>query len=62
MPQTAHEQQPQAPVMELLQHKVPLALLLDVTAPEGPASREILETEGAPETSWWLPAGHVTED
>lgn len=40
-------------VMSLLQEHVPLALLCDLTAPEGPASREILDTEGEPAQRWW---------
>jgi hypothetical protein len=40
-------------VMSLLHEHVPLALLCDLTAPEGPASREILDTEGEPAQRWW---------
>ena len=40
-------------VMDLLQEHVPLALLCDLTAPEGPASREILDIEGEPAQRWW---------
>jgi hypothetical protein len=42
-----------AMVMALLQDHVPLALLCDLTAPEGPSSREILDTEGEPAQRWW---------
>ena len=42
-----------AMVMALLQGHVPLALLCDLTAPEGPASREILDIEGEPTQRWW---------
>lgn len=38
---------------ELLEEHVPLSLIMDLTAPDGPASQEILETEGAPEQAWW---------
>ena len=41
-------------VMELLSEHVPLSLLLDLTSPEGPASEEILQSEGVPENSWWV--------
>ncbi len=40
-------------VMSLLHEHVPLALLCDLTAPEGPASQEILDTEGEPAQRWW---------
>jgi hypothetical protein len=40
-------------VMSLLHEHVSLALLCDLTAPEGPASREILDTEGEPAQRWW---------
>ncbi len=40
-------------VMSLLQDHVPLALLCDLTEPEGPASAEILEAEGEPDDRWW---------
>ena len=42
-------------VMTMLQEHVPLSLLIDLTAPDGPSSAEILAEEGAPETAWWLP-------
>ena len=42
-----------ARVMTLLQEHVPLALLCDLTVPEGPASREIFDTEGGPAQRWW---------
>ena len=42
-----------AMVMSLLHEHVPLALLCDLTAPEGPASREILDIEGEPAQRWW---------
>jgi hypothetical protein len=44
-------------VMSILQEHVPLALLIDLTDTEGPASAEILATEGGPETRWWESAG-----
>jgi hypothetical protein len=40
-------------VMTLLQEHVPLALLCDLTDPQGPASREILDAEGEPADRWW---------
>jgi hypothetical protein len=44
-------------VMSILQEHVPLALLVDLTDTEGPASAEILAEEGGPETRWWEGAG-----
>jgi hypothetical protein len=49
---------PQAPperVMELLADHVPLALLMDLVAPDGPASADILRDEGMPDDAWWEP-------
>jgi len=40
-------------VMDLLAEHVPLALLADLAAPDGPVSQAILETEGIPEDAWW---------
>ena len=40
-------------VMELLEEHVPLSLLMDLVAPAGPDSQDILDTEGAPEQAWW---------
>ncbi len=40
-------------VMDLLQEHVPLALLCDLSEPEGPHSAEILAEEGQPTDSWW---------
>jgi hypothetical protein len=40
-------------VMDLLQEHVPLALLLDLSEPEGPHSAEILAEEGQPTDTWW---------
>ncbi len=40
-------------VMELLAEHVPLALLVDLVTPEGPASEEILRAEGMPQDAWW---------
>ena len=40
-------------VMELLADHVPLALLVDLVTPEGPASEEILRAEGMPQDAWW---------
>jgi len=41
--------------MTLLQRGVPLSLLIDITDPDGPASTQILESEGEPADQWWLP-------
>ncbi len=40
-------------VMTLLHEHVPLALLCDLTATEGPTSREIFDVEGEPAQRWW---------
>ncbi|HEX5333978.1 MAG TPA: hypothetical protein VFW79_15160 [Cellulomonas sp.] len=40
-------------VMQLLAEGVPLTLLADLAAPDGPASQVILETEGLPDDAWW---------
>lgn len=40
-------------VMSMLHEHVPLTLLCDLTAPEGPESAAILAEEGEPETRWW---------
>lgn len=40
-------------VMDLLAEHVPLALLADLAAPDGPVSQAILETEGIPDDAWW---------
>jgi hypothetical protein len=40
-------------VMELLEERVPLSLLIDLAAPSGPDSHDILETEGVPTDAWW---------
>ncbi len=40
-------------VMDLLHEHVPIALLCDLSAPEGPQSAQILAEEGLPENSWW---------
>ena len=42
-----------AHVMELLQEHVPLALLCDLSTPDGPPSAEILAEEGQPTDTWW---------
>jgi hypothetical protein len=42
-----------AQVRELLEERVPISLLLDLVAPSGPDSQDILDTEGAPEQAWW---------
>ena len=40
-------------VMDLLQEHVPLALICDLSTPEGPHSAEILAEEGQPTDTWW---------
>lgn len=40
-------------VMDLLQEHVPLALLCDLSTPDGPHSAEILAEEGQPTDTWW---------
>ena len=40
-------------VMTMLEHHVPLALLVDLTDPGGPASAQIFAEEGEPDTRWW---------
>jgi hypothetical protein len=40
-------------VMHMLHDHVPLALLCDLTTPEGPESAEILAEEGQPVQAWW---------
>ena len=42
------------PVKDLLAEHVPLALLVDLVAPES-TSTEILEQEGLPDAAWWEP-------
>lgn len=44
-----------ARVMELLSEKVPLSLIIDLSAPAGPDSEKILDEEGEPENAWWEP-------
>lgn len=41
------------PIMDLLAEHVPLALLADLAAKDGPVSQAILETEGLPTDAWW---------
>ena len=40
-------------VMSMLEHHVPLALVMDLTDPAGPGSAEIFATEGEPDDHWW---------
>ena len=46
-----------ARVMGLLSEHVPLSLLVDLADPEGPASNEILQSEGKPDDAWWVQEG-----
>jgi len=50
-----------AAVMRLLAEGVPLTLLADLAAPDGPASQVILETEGLPDDAWWETDSDVEE-
>jgi len=50
-PTSAHVDESE--VMDLLQDHVPLALLFDLSTPEGPHSAEILAEEGQPTDTWW---------
>lgn len=49
-----HPDQPETPVMELLEEHVPLSLIMDLSRPAGPDSADILQTEGAPQSAWWV--------
>jgi hypothetical protein len=40
----------------LFEGHVPMSLIMDLTPPEGPHSRDILDSEGAPDDAWWEPA------
>ena len=51
------EDGPNSNVMELLSEHVPLSLIVDLTAPTGPDSQNILTSEGVPEHSWWVQVG-----
>lgn len=46
-----------ARVMGLLSEHVPLSLLVDLADPDGPASNEILRSEGKPADAWWVQEG-----
>ena len=48
--------------MELRGEGVPLALLLDLLPAEGPASAEILATEGMPDDAWWEARSDAEDD
>ncbi|PVU81951.1 hypothetical protein DDP54_01785 [Cellulomonas sp. WB94] len=50
---TPRRADPAGAVMQLLAEGVPLTLLADLAAPDGPASQVILETEGLPDDAWW---------
>lgn len=45
----------ESPVMDLLSERVPLSLIIDLSAPAGPDSEQILDDEGEPENAWWEP-------
>ncbi|MDQ1629263.1 MAG: hypothetical protein QOI54_3007 [Actinomycetota bacterium] len=40
-------------VMNMLEQHVPIALLVDLSNPDGPGSAEILAQEGGPDNRWW---------
>jgi hypothetical protein len=44
---------PEGTAMHLLACGIPLSLIMDLAAPGGPASQEILTAEGCPEDNWW---------
>jgi hypothetical protein len=44
---------PAEQLRELLEEHVPLSLIMDLSAPDGPGSKEILDAEGVPEQAWW---------
>ena len=41
------------PVRALLAQHLPLSLLVDLAAPDGPDSSAICAAEGCPSSSWW---------
>ena len=43
------------PVRALLAQHLPLSLLVDLAAPEGPDSSAICAAEGCPDDPWWSP-------
>ena len=43
---------PQDPVMALLEHHLPLSLIMDLVMPAGPRSGELLADEPAADTAW----------
>lgn len=51
---TVHDQT-DGPLRELLAGHVPISLIMDLAMPAGPHSRELLESEGSPDTAWWEP-------
>ena len=44
------------PALAMLQEHIPLSLIMDLATPDGPPSRELLESEGLPEQEWWARA------
>ncbi|MGN6523059.1 MAG: hypothetical protein ACTHMZ_07675 [Actinomycetes bacterium] len=51
---TGATQTPSDRAMQLLGAHIPLALLVDLAAEPPIDSRELLASEGHPDTSWWL--------
>ena len=43
-----------AQLKELLGEHVPISLIMDLAVPTGPDSKDILDTEGAPDGTWWV--------
>lgn len=41
-------------VMEMLGTHVPISLIMDLAERRGPHSQEILDSEGRPESTWWV--------
>lgn len=48
------------PLMQLLEQGVPLTLLMDLLAEDGPDSCVVLLTEPGPDVAWWEPAAEQT--
>jgi hypothetical protein len=48
----ARTAEPQDPVMALLEHHLPLSLIMDLVMPAGPRSGELLADEPPADASW----------
>ncbi|MFB9378565.1 hypothetical protein ACFFKU_07020 [Kineococcus gynurae] len=42
------------PVRDMLSEHIPLSLIMDLAAPDGPHSAELLASEGLPTEEWWV--------